>query len=81
MSKNNHAVNSQEIAYTVNEVKRLDNDEVKSLYGIELLDKGRVYDPTYDKSFDTVAQWAEFNIEQDDVEYEEHFYGLGRLED
>lgn len=81
MSKNNHTVNSQEITYIVNEVKRLDEDEVKSLYGIELLEAGSVYDPTYNKTFDTVAQWAEFNIEQDDVEYEEHFYGLGRLED
>jgi len=81
MSKNNHAVNSHEIMFIVNEVKRLGEDEVKDLYGIELLEKGKVYDPTYNKTFDTVAEWAGFNVEQDDLEYEEHFYGQGRLED
>ncbi len=81
MAKNNHNVNSHEITFIVNEVKRLEEDEVKSLYGIELLDDGKVYDPTYSKTFDTVAEWAAFNLEQDDVEYEEHFYGQGRLED
>lgn len=74
MSKRNYGANSHEIAYIVNEVNRLTEEEIKSLYGIELFDNGKVFDPTYDKTFDSVSEWAEFNIEQDNVEYEELFY-------
>lgn len=81
MSKHNHGVIAQEVAFVIGEVHRLSEEEVKSLYGIELLEKGKVYDPTYNKTFDTVGEWAAFSLEQDDVEYEEHFYGAGRLED
>jgi len=75
MSKHNHSVVAQEITFIVNEVNRLPEDEVKSLYGIELLETGKVFDPTYDKTFESVSEWAAFNVEQDDVEYEEHFHG------
>ena len=77
MSKHNHSAVAHEIAYIVNEVSRLSEEEVKALYGIELLEGGKVFDPTYDQEFHSVGEWAAFNIEQDDVEYEEHFYNKG----
>ena len=74
MGKHNHSAIAHEIAYIVSEVNRLSEEEVRSLYGIELLEDGKVFDPTYDQEFVSVGEWAAFNVEQDDVEYEEHFY-------
>jgi len=74
MSKHNHSAVAQEVAFTINEVNRLSPDEVLSVYGIELLPNGKVFDQTYNKTFESVGEWAEFNIEQDDMEYEEHFH-------
>lgn len=75
MSTHNYSGISNEVSHVVNEVNRLSKDEVKTLYGIELLDNGKVYDSTYGKTFKSVSEWAVFNIEQDGVQYEEHFYG------
>jgi len=75
MSKHNHSATAQEIAYVVSEVNRLSEEEVRSLYGIELLEGGKVFDPTYNQEFASIGEWATFNVEQDDIEYEEHFYG------
>lgn len=74
MSKNNHSAIAQEIAYVVGEVNKLSEEEVRSLYGIDLLEDGKVFDPMYDQVFPSVGEWAEFNVEQDDIEYEERFH-------
>lgn len=74
MSKHNHSAIAQEITHTIHEINRLSKDEVYDIYGIELLEDGRVFDPTYNKTFESVSEWAEFNIEQDEIEYEEHFH-------
>jgi len=75
MSRSNHSAVAHEIMFVVNEVNRLPEEEVKSLYGIEIFEDGRVFDQTYNKIFGTVGEWAQFNVEQDDVQYEEHFHG------
>jgi len=77
MRKNNHSVMAQEVTYLISQINKLTEEEVHSLYGIELSADGKVYDTTYDKKFDSINEWAMFNIEQDDVEYEEHFYDKG----
>ena len=43
------------------------------MFGIELLEDGKVYDPLYDMTFETVANWASYSVEQDTVEYEETY--------
>jgi hypothetical protein len=75
MGKNNHSVMAHDIAYTVSQVNKLSKEEVYSLYVITLLEGGKVFDPLYNQTFSTVGEWATFSVEQDDVEYEEHFYG------
>lgn len=74
MGKNNHSAIAQEVTYLINEINRLSDEEIKILYGIELIEKGKVFDTTYDRTFDSINEWAMFNIEQDDIEFEEHFY-------
>lgn len=75
MSKNNHSAVAQDIMFTITEVNRMWPDELMSLYGIEIFGGGKVFDTTYNKVFETVGEWAEFNVEQDGVEYAEHFHG------
>lgn len=81
MSKSNHSAVAQEVAYVISEVKRLSQEEAQSVYGIELLPNGKVFDPMYNRTFDSIGEWAEFNVEQDDMEYEEHFHGRYHGED
>jgi len=73
MSKHYHGVTASDVAFIVSEVNRLTLEEVKIVFGIEILEEGKVFDPVYDKTFESVSEWAAFNIEQDDMEYEEHF--------
>jgi len=73
MSKHNHGGFAQDVAYTVHQVDTLSEEEVKSLYGIERLADGKVFDPTYNQEFDTVGEWAEFCANEDMTEYDEHF--------
>jgi len=74
MSKQYSSV-AHEISYIVSQVNQLSVDEVRDLYGIDLLEDGKVFDPTYNREFLSVGEWAEFSAEQDAVEYEERFYG------
>lgn len=74
MSKHNNSIIAQEVAYVVSEISKMNEEEVRSLYGIELLGKGKVFDPMYNQEFLSIGEWAVFNLEQDDVEYEEHFH-------
>ena len=71
----NHASTAHEVNHLVQEVQRLSDDEIQNLYGIEIRDKGVIFDPTYDMTFTSIGEWAEFNVEQDHVEYSEDFHG------
>ncbi len=73
MSKHHHSIIAAAIAFTVSEIAKSSADEIEKLYGIQLSEDGTVFDTTYNKTFESVSDWAEFNIEQDDLEYEEHF--------
>lgn len=73
MSKHNRGGIAQGVSYTVHQVNTLSEEEVKSLYGIELLEGGKVFDPTYNQEFDSVGEWAEFCANEDMTEYDEHF--------
>ncbi len=74
MSKQYSSV-AHEVTYTINQVNKLSAEEVLDLYGIELLESGKVFDPTYNREFLSVGEWAEFSAQQDAVEYEERFGG------
>ena len=73
MSKHNHGAIAHDVAYIISQVNTLPADEVESLYGIELREGGKVFDPTYNQEFPSVGEWAQFSVEQDMVEYDEHF--------
>jgi len=76
MSKNSYRSSiTHTVSYIINEINNLSDDEIKRLYGIDLLEDGKVFDPTYNREFLSVGEWAVFSAEQDAVEYEEHFYG------
>lgn len=69
-----HSSIAHEINHLVHEVQNLSKDEVKSLFGIEFRSDGSIYDPTYQTSFATIGEWAQFSVEQDHVEYSEDFH-------
>ncbi len=73
MSKHNHGGFAQDVSYIVRQVATLPPEEIQILYGIELLDNGKVFDPTYNQEFGSVGEWAEFSVNEDMTEYSEHF--------
>ncbi len=76
MSKNsNRSSIPHTVSYVINEINHLPDDEIKRLYGIDLFEDGKVFDPTYNREFVSIGDWAVFSTEQDAVEYEERFYG------
>ena len=65
----NHSAQSHQIQSLVKQViDTLDPDVLYDLYGIEVDTDGSVYDTVYDKSFPTVACWARFSIEMDEID-------------
>ena len=73
MSKHNHGAIGHDVNYIIQDVMRLPKEEAENIYGIEFTDDGKVFDPTYNQAFESVGEWAQFSVEQDQVEYSEHF--------
>jgi len=73
MSKHNHGGFAHDVSFIIRQVSTLPPEEIQILYGIELLEDGKVFDPTYNQKFDSVGQWAEFSVNEDLTEYVEHF--------
>jgi hypothetical protein len=63
-----YAIQAHQIQALIKQVKSLDEHELYDLYGIELDQEGSVYDSCYDKTFDSVALWAQFNVQTEDIE-------------
>jgi hypothetical protein len=74
MSKHHHGEFANSVSFIVHQVSTLPKEEIEILYGIELLDNGKVFDPTYNQEFGSVGEWAEFSVNEDNTEYSEHFY-------
>lgn len=72
MSRNHH-VHAHEVAHVVNDVSSLPREEAERIYGIEINENGSVFDPTYNRTFISVGEWAEFSFEQDEMDYTEDF--------
>lgn len=70
MSRNHH-IHAHEVSRVINDINRLGHEEAERLYGIEFRNEGRVYDPTYDREFISVGEWAEFSFSDDETEYSE----------
>lgn len=69
---------SQEVSHILQDVRTLGMEEGSTLYGIEFLSEnieGQVRDVTYERTFDTLAEWAAFCVEQDHVEFDDQRYG------
>lgn len=72
MSRHHH-VHANEVTHVVNDVRRLSVEEAQITYGIEIHEDGSVFDPTYNRKFTTIGEWAEFSVEQDEMDYAEEF--------
>jgi hypothetical protein len=68
-----HFSRSSEVAHLVAAVKKLPAEEVLETYGIEIDERGVVWDTLYEEEFMNVRAWAVFTVEQEaaDDEYEE----------
>lgn len=79
MSRQHH-VHANEVAHVVNDIKSMSREEAERMYGIEIRDDGSVFDPTYNRTFISVGEWADFSVEQDETSYTEDF-GYGKYGD
>lgn len=70
-----------EVSNVLHEMKGKSNDEIERMFGIEFNDDGTIFDPTYQREFESIAEWAWFSAEQDEIEMSENINSKGRLED
>lgn len=61
------------------DIKHLPTEEVERIYGININTDGTVYDAAYDKTFNSLQEWMNFEADLDDMEYSEE-YGHGKQE-
>lgn len=68
---------SSEVAHLVAEVRRLNPEQVLETYGIEINDRGVVWDTLYEEEFLNLRQWAVFTVEQEHAEDNDDDYDSG----
>lgn len=66
-----HAAHAGDVTHIVNDIHNMSFEEAENMYGIELKKDGTVYDVMYGRSFDSLGEWAEYNVQQDELEYAE----------
>lgn len=71
----NHSVLANEAAHLAKEVESLDPEDARMIHGVEINEDKSVYDPMFGMNFDSVREWAEFTVEQDELQYSEAFAG------
>lgn len=77
-----HQAVKEEVSHILYETQNLSNEEIEQRFGIILQDDGKsVYDPIYHQYFNSIAEWAQFSAEQDEMEMSEHIYSRGQLKD
>lgn len=68
-----HNVHAYEVMHVINDVNNMSQEEAEQIYGIEFYEDGTIFDPTYNQTFISIGDWANFSVEQDEVEYSEGF--------
>ena len=71
----NHSASAQDAAHIINEMIGLDAEQAYDKFGVEMNEDGSIFDPIYQMKFQTIGEWANFSVEQDNIESEEHFHG------
>ena len=66
-----HAAHAGDVLHTLNDIESMPRSDAEKIYGIEFREGLAVYDKMYDRIFDSIGEWADFNHEQDEIEYEE----------
>jgi len=66
-----HGSIANEINHTIHAVLNMSPDEVERLYGIEI-SEDKVFDPTYNMSFNDLSEWATFCVTHDHTDQYEH---------
>ncbi len=66
-----HAAHAGDVTHIVDHINNISHEEAEKIYGIEFREGESIYDPIYHMVFDSVPEWAEYNVTQDELEYEE----------
>lgn len=56
------------VAELLREIEFLSRQETEEFYGIQFLDQGKVFDNVTDTTYDSLAEWAEQNTDDDTFE-------------
>lgn len=76
-----HRSVAAEVAQIENDIIGLTPEHIKSIYGFEFLDTGKIRDTTYDKVFNTLTQWVVFNHEEDEDDDYNDTHSYGKFDD
>jgi len=66
-----HAAHSGDVTHVIDDIEHMSREDAERIYGISFMEDGRVLDSEHQRTFPSLMKWAEFNKEQDELEYEE----------
>jgi hypothetical protein len=66
-----HAVHAGDSTHILNNISHMTPEETEQIYGIEFREGQAIYDPIYNKTFNSLSEWVAYTIKQEELEYEE----------
>lgn len=72
MSKRHYAMHAAQSHSVVATIVDMDYNQIEDCYGIQIDPNGIVHDGAYNQNFDSLSEWAEWCIANDEYETLEH---------
>ena len=76
-----HSAHAGDVTHILNDIKSMSREEAETVYGIQFLDGDKIYDPTYSQTFNSLGEWADFSVAQDEMEFSQGFGGHDHEDD
>ncbi len=66
-----HAAHSGDVTHVIYDIQHMSQEDAERIYGISFMEDGKILDSAEQRTFPSLLEWAKFNKEQDELEYEE----------
>lgn len=71
MSTRHYAMHAAQANAVVASLYDMDYEQIHKTYGISIEPTGIVYDPTYEREFNSLSEWADWCVANDEYETRE----------
>lgn len=75
MSRRHYSMHAAQANAVITNIQSMDYDQIHDIYGIDIDPEGIVHDETYNQDFNSISDWAEWCVSNDEYETVEHVQG------